>query len=77
MNNLDLSPRPFHSGAAFLFVQHERVLTGESPQRAFIAGSVQPEARVSVARQNLKEARVVSYRALQPCGLVSVREGCR
>ena len=40
-----------------LFVQHERVLTGESPQRALIAGSVQPEARVSVARRNLKEAR--------------------
>ena len=40
----------------FVFVQHERTLTGESPQRALIAGSVQPKARVSVARRNLKEA---------------------
>ena len=39
-----------------VFVQHERTLTGESPQRALIAGSVQPKARVSVARRNLKEA---------------------
>ena len=43
--------------ALFSFVQHERILTGESPQRALIAGSVQPEARVSAARRNLKEAR--------------------
>ena len=42
---------------SLLFVQHERILTGESPQRALIAGSVQPEARVSAARRNLKEAR--------------------
>jgi hypothetical protein len=40
----------------FQFVQHERNLMGESPQRALIAGSVQPKARVSVARRNLKEA---------------------
>ena len=33
-----------------LFVQHERILMGESPKRALIAGSVQSEARVSIAR---------------------------
>ena len=37
-------------GAFSLFVQHERILTGANPQRALIAGSVQPEARVSIAR---------------------------
>ena len=46
----------FTKGGIFLFVQHERILTGESPQRALIAGSVQPKARVSVVRRNLKEA---------------------
>ena len=29
-----------------LFVQHERILTGANPQRALIAGSVQPEANI-------------------------------
>ena len=39
-----------------LFVQHERTLTGESPQTALIVGRLQPKARVSAARRNLKEA---------------------
>ena len=40
----------------FLFAQHERTLTGESPQTAQIVGRLQPKARVSAARRNLKEA---------------------
>ena len=38
------------------FAQHERTLTGASPQIALIVGRLQPRARVSAARQNLKEA---------------------
>ena len=38
-----------------LFAQHERILTGVSPQRALTAGSVQPTTRVVIARCNLKE----------------------
>ena len=40
----------------FLYAQHEYQLTGASPERALIAGIVQPKARVSIARWNLKEA---------------------
>ena len=40
----------------FLFVQHERILTGESPPTALIVGRLQPKARVSAVRRNLKEA---------------------
>ena len=40
----------------FMFVQHERTLTGESPQTALIVGRLQPKARVSAVRRNLKEA---------------------
>ena len=43
-------------GFDFLFVQHERTLTGESPQTALIVGRLQPKARVSAVRRNLKEA---------------------
>jgi len=39
-----------------LFAQHERILTGASPQTALIVGRSQPKARVSIARWNLKEA---------------------
>ena len=48
--------RQYNPVSVFVFVQHERTLTGESPPHALIAGSVQPKARVSVARRNLKEA---------------------
>ena len=40
----------------FWFVQHERTLTGESPQTALIVGRLQPKTRVSAVRRNLKEA---------------------
>ena len=40
----------------FRFAQHERILTGASPQATLIAGRLQPKARVSIARWNLKEA---------------------
>lgn len=40
----------------FLFAQHERVLTGASPQAALTVGRLQPKARVSTVRWNLKEA---------------------
>ena len=40
----------------FLFAQHERTLTGGSPQTALIVGRLQPKARVSAVRRNLKEA---------------------
>ena len=40
----------------FLFAQHERTLTGASPQTALIVGRLQPKARVSIVRWNLKEA---------------------
>ena len=39
-----------------LFAQHERVLTGASPQAALTVGRLQPKARVSIARWNPKEA---------------------
>ena len=39
-----------------MFVQHERTPTGESPQTALIVGRLQPKARVSAVRRNLKEA---------------------
>lgn len=45
-----------HEGHCLLFVQHERTLKGESPQTALIVGRLQPKARVSAARRNLKEA---------------------
>ena len=40
----------------FVFAQHERALTGASPQTALIVGRLQPKARVSIVRWNLKEA---------------------
>ena len=40
----------------FRFAQHERTLTGASPQTALIVGRLQPKARVSAVRRNLKEA---------------------
>ena len=40
----------------FWFAQHERTLTGASPQIALIVGRLQPRARVSIVRWNLKEA---------------------
>ena len=43
-------------GAFLLFAQHERILTGASPQTALIVGRLQPKARVSIVRWNLKEA---------------------
>lgn len=43
-------------GPLLLFVQHERTLTGASPQTALIVGRLQPKARVSIVRWNLKEA---------------------
>ena len=43
-------------GRFALFAQHERILTGASPQTALIVGRLQPKARVSAARWNLKEA---------------------
>lgn len=43
------------SSSFLLFAQHERILTGASPQRALTAGSVQPTTRVFIARCNLKE----------------------
>ena len=39
-----------------MFAQHERTLTGASPQTALIVGRLQPKARVSIVRWNLKEA---------------------
>ena len=44
------------SWAMFLFAQHERILTGASPQAALTVGRLQPKARVSTVRWNLKEA---------------------
>ena len=42
--------------AFVVFAQHERTLTGASPQTALIVGRLQPKARVSIVRWNLKEA---------------------
>lgn len=44
------------SSVFFMFVQQEHILTGESPQCALTTGSIQPTARVSTVRLNLKEA---------------------
>ena len=41
---------------SLMFAQHERTLTGASPQIALIVGRLQPKARVSIVRWNLKEA---------------------
>ena len=38
------------------FAQHERALTGASPQAALTVGRLQPKARVSIVGWNLKEA---------------------
>ncbi len=40
----------------FWFAQHERILTGASPQVALTVGRLQPKAKVSIVRWNLKEA---------------------
>ena len=45
-----------HSRCASWFAQHERTLTGASPQTALIVGRLQPKASVSIVRWNLKEA---------------------
>ena len=39
-----------------MFARHERILTGVSPQTALIVRRLQPKARVSAVRRNLKEA---------------------
>ena len=44
------------SASLVLFAQHERILTGASPQAALTVGRLQPKARVSTVRWNLKEA---------------------
>ena len=44
------------SAVFFMFAKHERILTGASPQAALTVGWLQPKARVSIARWNLKEA---------------------
>ena len=49
-------PVEFPQPVFIVFVQHERILTGESPQTALIVGRLQPKARVSAVRRNLKEA---------------------
>ena len=49
-------PRARESAGPFLFAQHERTLTGASPQTALIVGRLQPKARVPIVRWNLKEA---------------------
>ena len=46
----------FIPNPSFLFAQHERILTGASPQAALTVGRLQPKARVSTVRWNLKEA---------------------
>ena len=48
--------RDFLFSRLFLFAQHERILTGASPQAALTVGRLQPKARVSTVRWNLKEA---------------------
>ena len=53
----DRKPTAMFVAAGFLlFAQHERILTGASPQAALTAGRLQPKARVSTVRRNLKEA---------------------
>ena len=47
---------PNRANPLCLFAQHERTLTGESPQTAQIVGRLQPKARVSAARRDLEEA---------------------
>ena len=44
------------AGDLYMFAQHERILTGASPQAALTVGRLQPKARVSTVRWNLKEA---------------------
>ena len=44
------------SFSSYSIAQHERTLTGASPQTALIVGRLQPKARVSIVRWNLKEA---------------------
>ena len=58
MNNNNITiERAFDiDGLSSLFAQHERTLTGVSPQTALIVGRLQPKARVSIVRWNLKEA---------------------
>ena len=46
----------FIPNPSFLFAQHERILTGASPQAALTVGRLQPKARVCTVRWNLKEA---------------------
>ena len=48
--------KTFVSRPTRLFAQHERILTGASPQAALTVGRLQPKARVSTVRWNLKEA---------------------
>ena len=47
---------PEGKSAFVVFAQHERILTGASPQAALTVGRLQPKARVSIVRWNLKEA---------------------
>ena len=42
-------------GSFFMFAQHERILTGVSPQCTLTTGSIQRMTRVSIVRWNLKE----------------------
>ena len=46
----------FANNSELRFVQHEHTLKGASPQTTLIVGRLQPKARVSAARRNLKEA---------------------
>ena len=39
-----------------MFVRHAHTLKGASPQTALIVGRIQPKARVSAARRDLREA---------------------
>ena len=48
-------PESSDPGLFFAFAQHERALTGASPQTALIVGRLQPKTRVSAVRRNLKE----------------------
>ena len=47
--------RTHKNSPLFGFAQHERALTGASPQTALIVGRLQPKTRVSAVRRNLKE----------------------
>ena len=50
------SPTAIDRSGFFGFVQHEHTLMGASPLTALIVGRLQPKAKVSAARRNLKEA---------------------